>query len=76
MSIKAELALESGNCLRPSEHENTTKVNWYEPYTIEDCGLFTSHYRIVREISIYIKADLVIYGYSIDSYMRRWWFMP
>jgi hypothetical protein len=33
MSIKEELALDSGDCLRPSEHENTRKVNCYEPYT-------------------------------------------
>jgi hypothetical protein len=34
MSIEAELvALESGDCLGPSEHENTTELNCYEPYT-------------------------------------------
>jgi hypothetical protein len=26
--------LESGDCLRPSEHENTTELNCYEPYTM------------------------------------------
>jgi hypothetical protein len=34
MSIEAELVdLECGDCLRPSEHENTTELNCYEPYT-------------------------------------------
>ena len=75
MSIEAELALDSGDCLKPSEHENTTKLSCYESWTrIVDFSpdIIELFVRLLLFVKFHFVSQLTCSYIYIYIYMRGW----